>query len=258
MLFENSLLDPPKFGLGCALRARLYEDAVDMLRRVWAAADKADRPHEAAKCALSMAVVQLARGDSVAAGKVFDEANTRVAGFIRTDEGNACAVLLDAYDAHSQDSLTAVVRRQVFDFLEAEVVRVARKVLNVDAEFAIAPAGAGGASAAAAKPVPSVWQTMAATSQPKPTPAPAPAPAELPTEKPSAAPAEEEERPEVAPAEKPKQPPVVAEEPKTPEEPDRAPETAAAATEEGEKEERPTAVPTEERPADPEDPDGLC
>ena len=122
-----------KLAIAIAVRARMLADAVEVLRQWRGVALAIDRRSDAYKAGLALVVVHLARDDAVAAGKDFEETCVIDTAFVQAAEGQAATELLDAYDAADGERLEAAKKRQVFDFLEPEVTRLARKlVLEVE------------------------------------------------------------------------------------------------------------------------------
>eukprot|EP00727_Mastigamoeba_balamuthi_P001229 m51a1_g11102 hypothetical protein (647) ;mRNA; r:52416-54860 len=137
-----------KAALGCALKARRWDDSIALLKRSAKAYTKLDRLHELLKLGLSMVVVHLCRSDYVAADAAFQEAARDYAGFVQSSEGKAATALLDAYEHSAQDDLVRATRLQTFDFLEPEITRLAR-ALVAGGDLAASPAPAGPAAATA-------------------------------------------------------------------------------------------------------------
>lgn len=144
--------DVYKLAVAIALRQHLLADALEALRQWRAVALAIDRRSDTYKSGLALVVVDLARGDSVAAAKDFEQTCVLDTAFVQTPDGQAAARLLDAYDAGAPDDLDAAKRLQALDFLEPEVTKLARRLaLDQTAVDASASAQSVFARAAAAR-----------------------------------------------------------------------------------------------------------
>lgn len=81
---------------------------------------KSDNRAQLAKLYLSVTIVQLARGDDVAAANRLAEFAQKD-GFMSTEEYRTGAELLELVRSGDQDALIKHTQKQIFNFLEAEV-----------------------------------------------------------------------------------------------------------------------------------------
>lgn len=91
-----------------------------MVRKLIGVYTKSDNRPQLAKLFLSLAVIQLGRGDDVAAQAAVDEMAEKD-GFASTEEFRAATELVEHYRSGDQDALIGLTQKQLFNFLEAEV-----------------------------------------------------------------------------------------------------------------------------------------
>ncbi|KAH3744906.1 soluble NSF attachment protein gamma [Pelomyxa schiedti] len=125
---EASATQVYKNAVACAARNARCQDAIDLLRKQSACAQKLERRSEIPKIGLCMVIVELYRGDLVAADRCFEETCGIFPEFVRSEEGRSGAELLDAYEHQSVETIEAIAKRQVFTFIENEVAKLARKL----------------------------------------------------------------------------------------------------------------------------------
>ncbi len=87
---------------------------------------RVQQPHAVARCELSAVVIFLAADDYERASASSSAAQLRADGFSGSEEAIGASDLLEAYAQQSEEAVAEVIERQVFSFLENQVVHAAR------------------------------------------------------------------------------------------------------------------------------------
>eukprot|EP00741_Cyanophora_paradoxa_P008330 tig00001292_g8059.t1 len=114
-----------KSATGFFIKAQRWDKAAQTLDRQVEVYKVLDQKNNIYKAQLSKVVVQLHRGDVVAADKAL-EAALKDDAFASSQEGKAALTLMDAYDKRSDEDLERAVALQAFEFLDTPVARLAK------------------------------------------------------------------------------------------------------------------------------------
>lgn len=158
-----------KIAISLFLRNKKFADTIELLKNQARVFGKLNQTHDINKCYLSIIVVYLFCDDAVAASKEytqFIEVNT----FPMSQEGIAASELLDAYESCNAEALKAVTNKQIFNFLDNQVTKIARVLTVSDS---LVPSNKMGTTTPAPASIPSSSSTTTSTST---TGAPASAP----------------------------------------------------------------------------------
>jgi len=117
-----------KMAISISLRQHILADALEVLRQWRDVALTIERRSDTYKTGLALVIVNLARGDAVAASRDFERTTIIDTAFVQDDNGRAASQLIDAFESESQEALDGVKKLQTFDFLEPEVLKIARKL----------------------------------------------------------------------------------------------------------------------------------
>lgn len=120
-----------KIAISLFLRNKKYGDTIELLRNQSRVFKKLNQPHDLHKCFLSMIVVYLHCDDTVAANNLYTEFND-VPGFALSQEGGAAAELLSAYENGNPEDLKAIINKQIFNFLDNQICKIARALTISD------------------------------------------------------------------------------------------------------------------------------
>jgi len=112
------------------LRAKKYTEAVKLIDREIVAFRKLEKREALWKFYLSNVILQLVLTDYAEADNRFKNYLAEE-GFMSSEEGKAGGDMLTAYENADQTAFNAVVNRQVFNFLENEVTKLARNLKAV-------------------------------------------------------------------------------------------------------------------------------
>lgn len=120
--------DTFKIAVSLFLKNKKYGDTIELLKNQTRVFNKLNQQHDLHKCYLSMIVIQLHCDDLVEANKLYQEfINTP--GFSGSQEGIATADLLDAYESRNPETLKTVINKQLFNFLDNQVTKIARALI---------------------------------------------------------------------------------------------------------------------------------
>jgi len=120
-----------KIAIALFLKNQKYGDTVQLLRNQARVFKKLNQPHDLNKCYLSMIVIYLHCDDVVAANNIFTE-SLDVAGFSHSQEGGTAADLLNAYENGNAEALKTIINKQIFNFLDNQVCKIARALTVSD------------------------------------------------------------------------------------------------------------------------------
>jgi len=123
--------DTFKIAISLFLRNKKYGETVELLKNQARVFGKLNQPHDLHKCYLSMIVVYLYCDDSVAASNLYKEF-IEIPGFAGSQEGIASADLLDAYESGNAETLKAITNKQIFNFLDNQICKIARAMTISD------------------------------------------------------------------------------------------------------------------------------
>eukprot|EP00026_Physarum_polycephalum_P006454 Phypoly_transcript_06497.p1 GENE.Phypoly_transcript_06497~~Phypoly_transcript_06497.p1 ORF type:complete len:326 (+),score=69.88 Phypoly_transcript_06497:33-1010(+) len=120
-----------KIAISLFLKNKKYGETIELLRNQSRVFKKLNQPHDLNKCYLSMIVIYLHCEDTVAANNLYTEF-LDVPGFSQSQEGSTAAELLSAYDSGNPDALKTVINKQIFNFLDNQVTKIARALTLSD------------------------------------------------------------------------------------------------------------------------------
>eukprot|EP00286_Rhodomonas_abbreviata_P005264 CAMPEP_0181330694 /NCGR_PEP_ID=MMETSP1101-20121128/24059_1 /TAXON_ID=46948 /ORGANISM="Rhodomonas abbreviata, Strain Caron Lab Isolate" /LENGTH=341 /DNA_ID=CAMNT_0023440013 /DNA_START=125 /DNA_END=1150 /DNA_ORIENTATION=- len=110
--------------LALLLKNDRKEEAVGLLTDMFDTFERLDQADYLHKAQLSVIILHLSRGDSVAAAAARDS----FADFVMCEEGGAACDLIDAFEDGNDERVTELVAKQVFTLLDNQVARVASKL----------------------------------------------------------------------------------------------------------------------------------
>ncbi|KAI9141652.1 hypothetical protein BKA69DRAFT_1124753 [Paraphysoderma sedebokerense] len=122
---QRLAVDTFKRTLAVLLKNKRYPEAVNILQRLYSIYSKLSQRPGQSKTALSLVIVLLGMGDEVEAGKSFEKFVDELG---MVDEVKIASELLDAFDKRDQDAVEAAVKQQSMNFLDNEVIRLARSL----------------------------------------------------------------------------------------------------------------------------------
>lgn len=97
-----------------------FDDAINVLNQKISVSQKLKQ--DVNQIALSLIIIHLFRGDRVAAEKIYQDYNDASA------EMNAGGELLDAFEKGSNEDLQKIASKQIFHFLDNEILRLLKKL----------------------------------------------------------------------------------------------------------------------------------
>ncbi|XP_064640293.1 gamma-soluble NSF attachment protein-like [Lineus longissimus] len=107
------------------LRLRRYDEALEALKKEISLMAESENYPQTHKLVVAMVMVHLIRSDFVAADKVFNSAAT-YPGFEDSDEAYATRELLDAFDNEDPETMTEILNKPLFKYMENEFTKLAR------------------------------------------------------------------------------------------------------------------------------------
>jgi tetratricopeptide (TPR) repeat protein len=108
------------------LRNNKIIQTIELLTKQQTIFEKTKNTHDLHKNFLSLIVLHLHRGDSVAANLVWETSCSNYPDFPVTKEGKASAELLDAFERSDPEALQKCVKQQVFEFLDNQIAKLAK------------------------------------------------------------------------------------------------------------------------------------
>jgi len=120
-----------KVAISLFLRNKKYADTVELLKNQARVFGKLNQTHDIHKCYLSIIVVYLFCDDVVAASKEYTQC-IEFPTFAMSQEGLTASELLDAYENGNAEALKIVTSKQIFNFLDNQVTKIARALTISD------------------------------------------------------------------------------------------------------------------------------
>ncbi|KAF9581887.1 hypothetical protein BGW38_000936 [Lunasporangiospora selenospora] len=120
--------DTYKRTISLLVKHKRYEKATEILQRLGNVQKDTANKSSYYKTLLSIIIVQLAAGDEVEAGKLF-QSFCIVDGFVRSEESNVAHAMLDAFEHRDQNFYNQTAARQHVGFLDNEIARLARNIV---------------------------------------------------------------------------------------------------------------------------------
>eukprot|EP01113_Clastostelium_recurvatum_P017995 TRINITY_DN2122_c0_g1_i2.p1 TRINITY_DN2122_c0_g1~~TRINITY_DN2122_c0_g1_i2.p1 ORF type:complete len:343 (+),score=109.44 TRINITY_DN2122_c0_g1_i2:77-1105(+) len=124
--------DTFKQTISLLLKHKKYADTVQVLNAQCRMNIKLNQPHDLHKAYLSIIVIYLYCDDLVAAKNAWEKNTMDTPAFPMSQEGTSAAAILDAYEANDNDKLHAATQKQIFNFLDNQVARIAKQLKVTD------------------------------------------------------------------------------------------------------------------------------
>jgi len=137
--------DTFKTAISLFLKNEKYVDCVELMKNQLRVLTKLNQPHDLHKSYLSIIVIYLYCDDFVAANNHYNQYCEENPQFMQSSEGMAAGELLDACEKRNPDALKAVTNKQLFNFLDNQVTKIARKIVISDALVPEHPMGTSSA-----------------------------------------------------------------------------------------------------------------
>lgn len=119
------------------VKLQMYDQAADAIRREIGMHQQIDHAPSVGRLAVALVLVQLARGDQVAAEKAFKEWGN----YCEAPEVQTLEMLLQAYDNEDADSARAALNSPFIKHMDVEYAKLARGLPLPQQEYAVPPAG---------------------------------------------------------------------------------------------------------------------
>ncbi|KAG7211488.1 hypothetical protein KM043_010760 [Ampulex compressa] len=119
------------------VKLQMYDQAADAVRREIGMHQAIDHAPSVGRLAVALVLVQLARGDQVAAEKAFKEWGN----YCEPPEVQTLEMLLQAYDNEDADSARSALNSPFIKHMDVEYAKLARGLPLPQQEYAIPPAG---------------------------------------------------------------------------------------------------------------------
>lgn len=119
------------------VKVKMYDEAADAIRREIGMHQQIDHAPSVGRLAVALVLVQLARGDQVAAEKAFKEWGN----YCDAPEVQTLEMLLQAYDNEDADSARAALNSPFIKHMDVEYAKLARGLPLPQQEYAVPPAG---------------------------------------------------------------------------------------------------------------------
>ncbi|XP_015586077.1 gamma-soluble NSF attachment protein [Cephus cinctus] len=119
------------------VKLKMYDQAADAIRREIGMHQQIDHISSVGRLAVALVLVQLARGDQVAAEKAFKEWGN----CCESPEVQTLEMLLQAYDNEDADSARSALNSPFIKHMDVEYAKLARGLPLPQQEYAIPPAG---------------------------------------------------------------------------------------------------------------------
>ncbi|XP_058799575.1 gamma-soluble NSF attachment protein-like [Phymastichus coffea] len=120
-----------------SVRLGMYDQAADAVRREIGMHQQIDHQPSVGRLAVALVLVQLARGDQVAAEKAFKEWG----GYCDPPEVQTLEMLLQAYDNEDADSARSALNSPFIKHMDVEYAKLARGLPLPQQEYAVPPVG---------------------------------------------------------------------------------------------------------------------
>jgi len=117
--------DTFKTAVSLFLRHQKFGDTVELLKNQCRVFEKLNQQHDIHKAYLSIIIIHLHCDDYVAANNFYTQF-LDTPGFSQSQEGMIAADLLDAFEKRNVDALNACTKKQIFNFLDNQVTKIAR------------------------------------------------------------------------------------------------------------------------------------
>ncbi|PBC26264.1 gamma-soluble NSF attachment protein [Apis cerana] len=119
------------------VKLQMYDEAADAIRREIGMHQQTDHTSSVGRLTVALVLVQLARGDQVAAEKAFKEWGN----YCEAPEINTLEMLLQAYDNEDADAARAALNNPFIKHMDVEYAKLARGLPLPQQEYAIPPPG---------------------------------------------------------------------------------------------------------------------
>lgn len=119
------------------VKLQMYDEAADAIRREIGMHQQIDHAPSVGRLAVVLVLVQLARGDQVAAEKAFREWGN----YCEAPEVQTLEMLLQAYDNEDADAARSALNSPFIKHMDVEYAKLARGLPLPQQEYAVAPAG---------------------------------------------------------------------------------------------------------------------
>ncbi|XP_033340247.2 gamma-soluble NSF attachment protein [Megalopta genalis] len=119
------------------VKLQMYDEAADAVRREIGMHQQIDHAPSVGRLTVALVLVQLARGDQVAAEKAFKEWGN----YCEAPEVNTLEMLLQAYDNEDADAAKAALNSPFIKHMDVEYAKLARGLPLPQQEYAISPPG---------------------------------------------------------------------------------------------------------------------
>ncbi|KZC12743.1 PREDICTED: gamma-soluble NSF attachment protein-like [Dufourea novaeangliae] len=119
------------------VKLQMYDEAADAIRREIGMHQQIDHAPSVGRLTVALVLVQLARGDQVAAEKAFKEWGN----YCEAPEVHTLEMLLQAYDNEDADAAKAALNSPFIKHMDVEYAKLARGLPLPQQEYAIPPAG---------------------------------------------------------------------------------------------------------------------
>ncbi|XP_076759472.1 gamma-soluble NSF attachment protein-like [Xylocopa sonorina] len=119
------------------VKLQIYDEAADAIRREIGMHQQIDHAPSVGRLTVALVLVQLARGDQVAAEKAFKEWGN----YCEAPEVNTLEMLLQAYDNEDADAARAALNSPFIKHMDVEYAKLARGLPLPQQEYAISPSG---------------------------------------------------------------------------------------------------------------------
>ncbi|CAD1477230.1 unnamed protein product, partial [Heterotrigona itama] len=119
------------------VKLQMYDEAAAAIRREIGMLKKADHTPSIGRLTVALVLVQLARGDQVAAEKAFKEWGN----YCEAPEINTLEMLLQAYDNEDAEAARAALNNPFIKHMDVEYAKLARGLPLPQQEYAIPPPG---------------------------------------------------------------------------------------------------------------------
>ncbi|CAK9797203.1 Gamma-soluble NSF attachment protein [Anthophora quadrimaculata] len=119
------------------VKLQMYDEAADAIRKEIGMHQQTDHIPSVGRLTVALVLVQLARGDQVAAEKAFKEWGN----YCEAPEVNTLEMLLQAYDNEDADAARAALNNPFIKHMDVEYAKLARGLPLPQQEYAISPPG---------------------------------------------------------------------------------------------------------------------
>ncbi|XP_043257128.1 gamma-soluble NSF attachment protein-like [Colletes gigas] len=119
------------------VKLQMYDEAADAIRREIGMHQQIDHVASVGRLTVALVLVQLARGDQVAAEKAFKEWGN----YCEPTEIHTLEMLLQAYDNEDADAAKAALNDSFIKHMDVEYAKLARAIPLPQQEYAVQPPG---------------------------------------------------------------------------------------------------------------------